>query len=305
MPRVTVLLSTFNGNQFLPSLLDSLDGQTYTNMDLLYRDDGSSDESEKTVREFKTDFNSRASDSTGSHLGFKNSYLQLILESEGFVAFSDQDDLWHSEKLQLMMEKYLDNFTVNEDSPVLITCGFDLIDTSGKKLSKKAHGIKSSMRNPIAESPPPGFSMLLNPALRDRVALTYPGDPYFHDYWTYMCAYYLGNVVSLDVALVSYRIHSGNAVGMNKSMTRAWKFLSNVMQGYPARREKYAHVLAFRNSLPETQATREKNHSLFFALEFVQMGMIKKISSIRKIKLSQSPLQTFIWKILAIFNYWF
>ena len=45
-PKVNVLLATYNGEKYLRRQLDSVLAQTYDNIDIYIRDDGSSD---KTV----------------------------------------------------------------------------------------------------------------------------------------------------------------------------------------------------------------------------------------------------------------
>ena len=43
MPKVYILLSTYNGEKYLVEQLDSIFDQTYTNFILFVRDDGSTD----------------------------------------------------------------------------------------------------------------------------------------------------------------------------------------------------------------------------------------------------------------------
>jgi len=43
MPRVQVLLATYNGRAYLPELLDSVFGQRGVDVEVLARDDGSDD----------------------------------------------------------------------------------------------------------------------------------------------------------------------------------------------------------------------------------------------------------------------
>ena len=51
MTQIQILLSTWNGERWLPALLDSLLAQTFNDWELLIRDDGSHDQTLKILLE--------------------------------------------------------------------------------------------------------------------------------------------------------------------------------------------------------------------------------------------------------------
>ena len=53
MNNVAVLLSSYNGEDFILELLESLENQTYRNFDLIIRDDGSNDSTREIISSFK------------------------------------------------------------------------------------------------------------------------------------------------------------------------------------------------------------------------------------------------------------
>lgn len=103
-PRVLVLMATYNGSPWLEEQLESVLNQQGVDVTLNVRDDGSSDstlellekkaESDARIRIIHSDF------PTASAAG---NFYQLILSAEledvNYVAFSDQDDIWHKDKL--------------------------------------------------------------------------------------------------------------------------------------------------------------------------------------------------------------
>ena len=75
--RVAILLSTFNGERFLPAQLDSLLAQTHTACDIWLRDDGSSDGTLAIVHRYAEQYPSiRLKE--GANLGFVGSFHDLL-----------------------------------------------------------------------------------------------------------------------------------------------------------------------------------------------------------------------------------
>lgn len=135
MKKVILITSTYNGAAYLPALLDSIFAQTYPNIDLYVRDDGSTDSSVSILR----DYQSRApegkriiliNDSTNdwSNKGAHQSYHFLIhaIPEADYYIFCDQDDVWMPEKVERAvshMEQY------PETLPILYTHNYYVCDS--------------------------------------------------------------------------------------------------------------------------------------------------------------------------------
>ena len=50
--KVTILMSTYNGERFLAEQIESIRQQTYTDWQLLIRDDGSKDRTREIIQDF-------------------------------------------------------------------------------------------------------------------------------------------------------------------------------------------------------------------------------------------------------------
>jgi xanthine dehydrogenase YagR molybdenum-binding subunit len=103
--RVAVLLSTYNGERYLPEQLGSLLAQTHRDWALLWRDDGSEDGSAAVVRDFAAEAaGGRCTEAAiAGRLGPRESFFALLRAAlagdfSGF-AFADQDDVWLPRKL--------------------------------------------------------------------------------------------------------------------------------------------------------------------------------------------------------------
>lgn len=91
---VSVLVPTYNGARFLDASLRSAERQSYRNLEVLVRDDGSSDESRDIVRWFcARDPRFRLIDGGGSRLGGTGNMVELLRRASGdYVKYLHQDD---------------------------------------------------------------------------------------------------------------------------------------------------------------------------------------------------------------------
>ncbi len=95
-PRVSVIVPVYNGATFLRETVGSVLGQTYAASEVIVVDDGSSDASDQVVAEFPAVRYLRKAN--GGPASARN--LGITASSFEFLAFIDQDDLWHPAKLE-------------------------------------------------------------------------------------------------------------------------------------------------------------------------------------------------------------
>ena len=55
-PKIDLILATYNGEEFLGEQLDSILGQTWTNIHILVNDDGSSDDTPNILSRYATQY---------------------------------------------------------------------------------------------------------------------------------------------------------------------------------------------------------------------------------------------------------
>lgn len=130
---VAILLSTYNGRNYIEKQLESIAGQTYENIKLFIRDDGSSDGTETLIEMFimKNHLENKMvimKDNDGN-LGFGRSFYRLANSITGFdyYFFCDQDDYWLPDKVeravQLLKREsdkklicYMSNYYIGDDN---------------------------------------------------------------------------------------------------------------------------------------------------------------------------------------------
>ena len=106
MKKVLVLMSTYNGQMYLKEQLVSIYAQKGVDCTLLVRDDGSSDCTKQILAEEEKNGNLRWYE--GRNVGPARSFWDLLLNAPKceWYAFSDQDDVWHEDKLKAALEQF-------------------------------------------------------------------------------------------------------------------------------------------------------------------------------------------------------
>jgi glycosyltransferase involved in cell wall biosynthesis len=102
-PLITCVVPVFNGERYLRSTLDSMLGQTYTPVEVIVADDGSTDGTPAVVDSYDGRVRYVRQPNTG-HGAARN--LGLDAARGELVAFLDADDLWHPEKLERQMARF-------------------------------------------------------------------------------------------------------------------------------------------------------------------------------------------------------
>ncbi len=94
-PLVSVVMPVFNGRRFLAETFEAVDRQTYPNVEKIAVDDGSTDGSVEAIQRHGG-WTLRAIDRGGSN---RARCEALTIARGDFIAFLDQDDLWHPDHL--------------------------------------------------------------------------------------------------------------------------------------------------------------------------------------------------------------
>lgn len=98
---ISIALATYNGATFLEALLDSLAQQNYLPMELVVSDDNSSDNTLDILEKFslRAPFKVNIIKNV-QQLGVINNFAKAFENAQGdLIAYCDQDDIWHPEKL--------------------------------------------------------------------------------------------------------------------------------------------------------------------------------------------------------------
>ena len=94
--KIAIILATYNGGKYLREQLDSIFAQTYTKWHLFIHDDGSVDDTNQIIMEYRFRNPDKITIVEGvSTGGAKNNFYFLLKNVEASLyMFSDQDDVW-------------------------------------------------------------------------------------------------------------------------------------------------------------------------------------------------------------------
>ena len=98
---VSVLIPTYNREQFIPEVLDSILSQTCAPAEIIVVDDGSTDNTREAVARFGNKVRYHLVQNGGA---CRARNIAASLATSPFLAFCDSDDLWRSDKLQQQMD---------------------------------------------------------------------------------------------------------------------------------------------------------------------------------------------------------
>jgi rhamnosyltransferase len=102
-PKVLVLLAAYNGSRWIGEQISSILRQAHVDVDLLIRDDRSSDDTLVEIQKYAADPRVRVVSAPVASGSAAQNFLSLIrntiADEYDFVALSDQDDIWNDQKL--------------------------------------------------------------------------------------------------------------------------------------------------------------------------------------------------------------
>ncbi len=213
---VTVVLASFNGAAYLRPQLRSLLDQVDVSWRLLWRDDGSADDSVAVIEAFERESPIRSDRlrDPPHRLGIAGSYHALVGRApvDCCIAFCDQDDVWLPRKLA---RGHAALSLVPAATPALYCARQVLVDAALRPLGTSMK-LRPEPQFPmaLAQNIATGCTVMLNPAAAALLRAAPPPAGTLHDWWSYLLVSGAsGRLIIDDEPVVLYRQHGGNQVG--------------------------------------------------------------------------------------------
>lgn len=217
--KVAVLISTYNGEKYLKEQLDSILNQTYKNIEIVIRDDGSSDSTIEIIKEYQEKY-SNIILKEGTNVGFIKSFFQLLrIANADYYAYCDQDDIWMKNKIELAVN--LLNQADNS-KPNMAFGNSDYYDENMNLISEGEKGRNFSFQNSLYECVSQGMTMTINDVAKQIIIDNMPEKCLFHDWWTYMICSGMGEVLYSDETVVKYRRFAKNATAEGQNILKVF-----------------------------------------------------------------------------------
>ncbi|MDT3387134.1 MAG: glycosyltransferase [Bacteroidota bacterium] len=268
MKRILVLLSTYNGEDYIKEQLDSLFSQNDVLIHILARDDNSHDQTLSILRSYEKD----SKDITvlsGENMGPARSFYELMLyafnnmERYDYYSFCDQDDIWYSDKLYLAVKE----LEKRDNALGFYFSNFDIINENGVCFSKGLIPPRINYKTVLFRNPCLGCSQVFTYELLEQgcEVIQYVKktnndvlNKMLHDSFMARLAYYLDSYVVCDREnRFAYRQHKHNVTHYT-GKSRLHKFLENFKtysKLYPAPFSREASILL---AVERKRISREK-----------------------------------------------
>ena len=235
--KVLVLMSTYNGEKYLEEQINSILNQEKVEVELLIRDDGSTD-STVSIIEKRKEKESAIDYYIGTNKGPAQSFLDLmekvdLSKNYDYYALSDQDDYWLPDKLYSAICQ-LDR--IEEDMPCLYYSTAKLVDTHLNPIisQRMVHVVSNTFSQAAICSNAIGCSMCFNKKLLELVRQYHPNYVMMHDGWIHkLCLAMNGRVVYDETPHILYRQHNSNVIG---GTTNLKKQINNRIQSLTKKR---------------------------------------------------------------------
>lgn len=283
LPKVAILLCTYNGQQYLAEQLDSFTEQTHTSWQIWASDDGSKDKTIHILQSYQRQWPAqRLTIIDGPRKGFVANFLSLTCNTAiqaDYYAYSDQDDIWEADKIERAVQWLK---TVAHDTPALYCSRTRLVDENNQELGLSELFTKPpSFANALMQSIGGGNTMVFNNAARALLQKAGINTPIVsHDWWAYIAITACGGKVFYDdTPTLRYRQYPSNLVGENLSWRARLKRIHMLWQGcfYEWNSINIAALQTLHSQLtPENRATLER-----FA-KARQMSLLPRLIQLKK-----------------------
>ena len=221
--KISIAMCTYNGAEFLPAQLQSIIAQSRPPDEIVICDDVSTDNTRALLEKFAAESPVPITlHINQQNIGSVKNFEQTITLCTGdVIALSDQDDVWRSDKLQLIEQAF-------NKSPFagLVFSDAEIVDENLKPLNRRmwgevgfdAHKRKLVRTRRALEVLITGWTVTgATTAFRSRfVKLSLPipdGIAMIHDGWIALTIAAVADVMALDEPLIQYRQHAQQQIG--------------------------------------------------------------------------------------------
>lgn len=228
MPKVLVMMSTYNGEQYLKEQLDSILCQKKVQIQLVIRDDMSSDNTLSVLREYEQ-LENIVRIPSDNNLGPGESFMTLFYycykqyPDYDFYAFADQDDIWLEDKLSRAVNSIQDTEKKLKyrHYPILYCSNQILYQNGEQKGLRFSEDPDLSLLGHMNSNKLSGCTFVMNNALVEVICNTEHASAdiiarRIHDAWIMLAAIVCGSVIYDSESRILYRIHENNTVGIRK-----------------------------------------------------------------------------------------
>ncbi len=281
MRTVQVLLSSYNGENYIKEQLDSILNQEGVEIQLLIRDDGSTDGTRSILAEYEQQWNN-ISVIYGTNVGVIQSFFLLLEQAEdySYIALADQDDVWLKPKLKRAIERIKEQ---EQGNPIVYCSAKQLVDAKLNPLPSpiKYPNVRAEFGNALVENMCTGCTCVINQAMVQLLKGKQPTFTIMHDFWIYLVGTCFGTVIYDEESYIYYRQHGANELGTATSVFENYKRRIKNFKKHRGQLTKQAEQLLnlYGTLMPEEKKTvatlfLQSKQDWNIRMKFLQQGMV-------------------------------
>lgn len=203
-------MATYNGEKFIMEQILSILPQLFPDDEMIISDDGSSD---STIEIINSIGDKRIKLYNNSFKDVVKNFEFSISKSKGdYIFLSDQDDIWHPDKVKNTLECF-----VTSDADLIVT-NVAYIDQFGVLQPEEFYktGFKKGVWDNLKKNHFIGCAMAFKKSAK-KWFLPFPTGIPMHDWWIGLKVGRYGKIQFLDQKLHFYRRHNNNVTTGKKS----------------------------------------------------------------------------------------
>jgi glycosyltransferase involved in cell wall biosynthesis len=240
---IDILLATYNGEKYLKQQIDSILAQSYQDWQLLIRDDNSSDSTVNIIKDYAGKYPQkiRLIEDKQGRLGIALNFGKLLEQTVNeYVMFSDQDDIWLPNKINLTLNTMKDAEKIYPNIPILVHTNLKVVDENLKTIADslwsycKMSPLDNSLNKIIYRNVATGCTTMINRKAVE-VSKSIPPEARVHDWWVALNVAKTGKIVHISLPTVLYRQHTQNIIGAKRSGFASISALIRKLQEWPSR----------------------------------------------------------------------
>ncbi len=209
---ISVAMTTYNGEKFIKEQMDSILNQTYKNIEIVVCDDCSTDKTIQILNEYAKKYHNIKVYQNSCNTGVNKNFEEAIRHCEGeYIAISDQDDVWNSDKLELLINN-IENCDIicskktdiDENNNIMPDIHFRSFELAKTFRFNKTDFLKIFYANILW-----GCTSLIKKSFLVS-CFPFPPEVICYDQWICLNSHLKKSIKYIDTDTIRHKIHSSN-----------------------------------------------------------------------------------------------
>ena len=296
-PLIAICMATYNPDRTLfERQVETIRVQTHRQFVCLINDDGSEPGAWEWIQGITSVDPRFVCSRNPRRLGFYRNFercLELVPQDAEYVAFADQDDAWHPDKLATLLE------ALQGSGALLAYSDMTIVSAEGQRIASSHWTERSNnyteLGSLVIVNTVTGAASLFRRELLDD-ALPFPPDVghSYHDHWIACVALALGGLAYVDRPLYDYVQHEANVGGHAAEDFRSG-FLHMLLRFAANPGLRVRNTIAFARTLYLTEVVRRELIGRTLELRLSGRMAPDRAAEVRRLARLGPSLRSFTW----------